>query len=78
MLWYIGEGKRYKERRRKMMDVEGGYLFKPETSKWQEKPDARLSVEKLVLGRLSKEGCQDNVEYKSTKRLVIHVRDRPG
>lgn len=30
-----------------MMDVEGGYLFKPETSKWQEKPDARLSVEKL-------------------------------
>lgn len=47
MLWYVGEGERYKERRRKMMDVEGGYLFKPETSKWQEKPDARLSVEKL-------------------------------
>lgn len=29
-----------------MMDVEGGYLFKPGTSKWQEKSDARSSVEK--------------------------------
>lgn len=29
-----------------MMDVEGGYLFKPGPSKWQEKLDARLSVEK--------------------------------
>lgn len=56
MLWYVGEGERYKEKKEegKMMDVEGGYLFKPETSKWQEKPDARLSVEKLGSRRIVK------------------------